>query len=36
MLSSNFIEGMIIAAAMVIELKQFKINYQNWNDHICI
>ena len=29
MLSSNFIEGMIIAAAMVIELKQFKTNYHN-------
>ena len=29
MLSSNFIEGMIIAAAVATELKQFKINYHN-------
>ena len=35
-LSYNLIDGMIIAVVIATELKQFQINYQNCNDHICI
>ena len=34
-LSDNLIEGMIIAVVITTELKQFKINCHNCNDHIC-
>ena len=34
-LFDNLIDGMIIAVVIATE-KQFQINYQNCNDHICI